>query len=587
MTKPSNERHCCQFSLLSVLWLYHRHLLCTLTLLPFKNRHSSGVPSLEEKAAIRKSELALTISHGFSPLQKSRHSACHVISGNSSESVTPHSFCSDASSLDRVKVKPGLWRMGHQIGKGSFGSVHIGLNEVSGDLIAVKVLSLCSPNRKVVKSTVDALYREIQLMRNMHHENIVSYLGAELQAEQQRICIFQEWVPGSITSLLDNFGPFSERRIAQYTKQILQGLVYLHDEGVMHRDIKGSNILIDDRGVVKLCDFGASKVLHCDDGDVLGVGDHTRVGSPLFMAPEVLLKQEYGQSVDIWSLGGAVLQMKTGKPPWSSLNLKTPVALIQWIRKSESGPPLPEDSDTWSPGLRSFLGRCFIRDSTKRPTARELLSDPFLELNPEITARTDICQSSTSVSDIETMSPQAAINAMQQASFSAKKTVGGFPTIGDGRGSLTSSGEDDATKKHALQSRRGSSPGGGKRSGIHCISNPQKLHSSSNASVPPHPMTPVGHKDSQGVRRYEVFGSPTQLLSPVGDVCFTPGGRHYANPYSGRKRSTGNTHVSNNDVTVGWVAIRISRFILRINYPPSINYYTCVCINIFMLFFSG
>ncbi len=470
---------------------------------------------------------------------------------NSSESITPHSLCSDVSSLERAKVKPGLWRMGHQIGKGSFGSVHIGLNEVTGDLIAVKVLSLCNPHTKIVKSTVDALYREIQLMRNMNHENIVSYLGAELQAEHQRICIFQEWVPGSITSLLDNFGPFGERRIAQYTKQILHGLVYLHDEGVMHRDIKGSNILIDDRGIVKLCDFGASKVLHCDDGDVLGVGDHTRVGSPLFMAPEVLLKQEYGQSVDIWSLGGAVLQMKTGTPPWSSLNLKTPVALIQWIRKSKSGPPLPEDSDTWSPALRSFLGRCFIRDPTKRPTAHELLSDPFLEGNPEITVMTNVPYTSA-VSDIESMSPKAAINAMQQVSISAKKAGGGFHTVGDSRGFPTCSGEDDGTRKHAISSRRVSSPGG-KRSGLPCITDPQKLHPIGSSSIPPHPVTPISFKDMRGVRRYEPFGSPTQLLSPTGDMCFTPGGRHYANPYSGRKRSI-SINVSSS-VTVDWVVM--------------------------------
>ncbi|CAN0127276.1 unnamed protein product, partial [Laminaria digitata] len=74
------------------------------------------------------------------------------------------------------------------------------------------------------------------------------------------ISIFQEWVPGSVTTLLVNFGPFSDRRVASCTRQILQGLSYLHSERIIHRDIKGSNILIDDRGVVKLCDFGASKV---------------------------------------------------------------------------------------------------------------------------------------------------------------------------------------------------------------------------------------------------------------------------------------------------------------------------------------
>lgn len=82
----------------------------------------------------------------------------------------------------------------------------------------------------------------------------------QVNDNEKTISIFQEWVPGSVTTLLVNFGPFSDRRIAGYTKQILQGLVYLHSERVIHRDIKGGNILIDDRGVVKLCDFGASKV---------------------------------------------------------------------------------------------------------------------------------------------------------------------------------------------------------------------------------------------------------------------------------------------------------------------------------------
>lgn len=82
----------------------------------------------------------------------------------------------------------------------------------------------------------------------------------QVNDSEKTISIFQEWVPGSVTTLLVNFGPFSDRRIAGYTKQILQGLLYLHKERVIHRDIKGGNILIDDRGVVKLCDFGASKV---------------------------------------------------------------------------------------------------------------------------------------------------------------------------------------------------------------------------------------------------------------------------------------------------------------------------------------
>ncbi len=499
-----------------------------------------------------KSERPLMISHGFSKLQQRSASAEPGGPPTNDVSISTSTSSIGDTNSEKAKVRPGMWRMGHQIGKGSFGSVHIGLNDVTGDLIAVKVLSLSNPHVKIVKSTIEALYREIQLMRNMKHENIVRYLGAELQAENQRICIFQEWVPGSITSLLDNFGPFGERRIAQYTKQILHGLVYLHGEGVMHRDIKGSNILIDDKGVVKLCDFGASKMLHGHDSDQLGIGDHTRVGSPLFMAPEVLLKQDYGQPVDIWSLGGAVLQMKTGTPPWSSLNLKTPVALIQWIRKSENGPPLPEDGDI-SPALRVFLGRCFIRDPTKRPTALELLSDPFLEeKSEEMSVK---IQASSSVSDIELMSPKAAIKAMKRASYSAIKVGSGEGSHASGEArSPTWTAEDDGTKKNSTaMTRHAATPRNRRHEGLYCITDPQKAnassqgvthHSTTSPSYSSRPVTPVnnmGTKYTYGGRRTsDAFGSPTvsarDMLSPTGEMCFTPDGRH-SNPYSCRKRS--------------------------------------------------
>ncbi|CAM9121815.1 unnamed protein product [Discosporangium mesarthrocarpum] len=335
----------------------------------------------------------------------------------------------NSTSPRRAPVRTGHWKLGHEIGKGSFGSVHIGLNEDTGDLIAVKVMSSHRPEM------AETLFREIELMRHLRHPNIVCYLGAEVNDMEKTISIFQEWVPGSVTSLLENFGPFSDPRISSYTKQVLEGLAYLHSQRIIHRDIKGGNILIDDRGVVKLCDFGASKML--DIESFLGVGNHTRVGSPLFMAPEILLKEEYGPQVDIWSLGGAVLEMATGHPPWHTLNLRTPVALINWVKRTDGPPPLP---DILSEPLRLFLLRCFVREPTKRATAPELRGDPFITQRQKQQPRALLKASAStsdvdSVSNIESLTRTAAIARIRRASrsdFSAPSSTSSASNISGG-----------------------------------------------------------------------------------------------------------------------------------------------------------
>ncbi|CAM9693024.1 unnamed protein product [Chrysoparadoxa australica] len=345
---------------------------------------------------------------------------------------------SGSPSSDRgpAMVQPGDWKRGHNIGEGSFGSVYIGLNEVSGDLIAIKAMALNTP--KMTAAMVDALYREIQLMRNLKHPHIVRYLGAELNEEDSQLCIFQEWVPGSVTSMLVHFGPFSESRVIHYTKQILSGLAYLHQMRIIHRDVKGSNILIDHRGTIKLCDFGASKRLELDNAPGLE-GDHTCIGSPLFMAPELLLKQEYGPQVDIWSLGGAVLEMATGQPPWATLQFRTPVALATWMRTSSGPPPLPTEL---SQPMCAFLERCFERESCKRPPAIQLMNDPLFN---KVRNNKQLLRQESS-NNIEEMTPSDAISRIRRASLTEAAAgygspVAASPWVNSANSSTSSSGE--------------------------------------------------------------------------------------------------------------------------------------------------
>ena len=150
-------------------------------------------------------------------------------------------------------IKRGQWRLVKKIGSGSFGIVHMGINTHSGSMIAVKSVRMDAIAMKDSK-------REIQLLKALDHKNVVKYFGAEMNG--QHLHIFQEWIPaGSIASLLAMVGPFPLGVLREYLLQVLEGLAYLHENNVVHRDIKGSNLLVTDKGVVKLADFGAGKQL--------------------------------------------------------------------------------------------------------------------------------------------------------------------------------------------------------------------------------------------------------------------------------------------------------------------------------------
>jgi len=168
----------------------------------------------------------------------------------------------------RERVRKGRWKQGNKIGNGSFGTVFMGMNESSGTLMAIKSMPLFNADAKDVQD----LQTEIDIMRKLSHPNIVRYFGAELNDEEGVLNIFQEWVPGgSIATLLSKMGAFSVPVVRSYLRQVLLGLEYLHGHRIIHRDIKGGNILVDNSGTVKLADFGASKKMN-EEGTLNGMG---------------------------------------------------------------------------------------------------------------------------------------------------------------------------------------------------------------------------------------------------------------------------------------------------------------------------
>lgn len=300
------------------------------------------------------------------------------------EEALPHSTSAPQISSPVTPTTVISWTKGELIGMGAFGSVVMGLNNYTGELMAVKQVQLTRDERLrgQVSRYIAAVEQEIQILKDLQHPNIVQYLGTE--KTEDNLNIFLEYVPGgSIASLLGKFGPLPEAVVRKYTKQILQGLNYLHQNKFMHRDIKGANILVDGQGTVKLADFGASKKI--ENLATIGSGSKSMQGTPYWMAPEVIQQTGHAQPADIWSLACVVIEMFTGKPPWVNGNNQNGdyVAAMFKIASASTPPPFP---DSLSPEARNFLTLCFNRVPRDRPNAARLLQHPFVvnQLGPPV-----------------------------------------------------------------------------------------------------------------------------------------------------------------------------------------------------------
>ena len=302
----------------------------------------------------------------------------------------------DASGLVSLPTKietPKAWLKGARIGAGSFGSVYLGMNATTGELMAVKQVRIqplgAASSREddnqpegarkkppknmseIHKKMVDALQHEMVLLKDLHHENIVTYYGSS--EEGGNINIFLEYVPGgSVSSMLNNYGPFEESLIINFTRQILIGVAYLHRKNIIHRDIKGANILIDIKGCVKITDFGISKKLSPFNNKQKQDKRASLQGSVFWMAPEVVKQTATTSKVDIWSTGCVVIEMFTGKHPFPDFSQMQAIFKI--------GTNTPPDVPSWASEVScDFLKKSFELDYKQRPSAVDLLQHPWLD----------------------------------------------------------------------------------------------------------------------------------------------------------------------------------------------------------------
>jgi len=242
------------------------------------------------------------------------------------------------------------------------------MNTKTGEQFAVKQVTLEDSNPEAMQE----IQNEIMLMKELRHRNIVRLLGTERNGPT--LSILMEYVPGkSLDSILSRYGSLHEDIIRGYTKQILLALEYCHNKHVVHRDIKGKNILVDLTGSLKLADFGSAKAFQSNKERV--APGHTYNYTPLWTAPEVLLG-DYNNKVDIWSLGCVIIEMASAKPPWAEQNFENPFRALYHIGSSGAIPKLP---DTLSESALEFLHLCLQRDPDKRLSATELLKHKWLE----------------------------------------------------------------------------------------------------------------------------------------------------------------------------------------------------------------
>eukprot|EP01012_Entosiphon_sulcatum_P046267 TRINITY_DN6208_c0_g1_i1.p1 TRINITY_DN6208_c0_g1~~TRINITY_DN6208_c0_g1_i1.p1 ORF type:complete len:617 (+),score=67.14 TRINITY_DN6208_c0_g1_i1:26-1876(+) len=269
-----------------------------------------------------------------------------------------------------LPMQEGLihWKnSGTVIGQGSFGRVFMGMNTRTGALIAIKAID-CS-KKQIAMSTIE---REVNIMKKLQHEHIVQYYGTATKgtAKRKQLYILMEYVPGgSLEALLRKFGTFSEAVVHVYTGQILHGLEYLHAHNILHRDIKASNILVNQQGVIKLSDFGTSLTL--DGSQTI---KRELVGTPLYMAPETIREAKYSRASDVWALACTIIQMLTGKQPWWEQNFESVEQALYYISRATASPEIPQISHA----LRHLLESCFSMDPAERPLCDALLQHTWV-----------------------------------------------------------------------------------------------------------------------------------------------------------------------------------------------------------------